>query len=115
MVNGLWFLICLYAFTMETANDFYIGAVMVGLVMGGIQATSRATYAKFLPETTDTASFFSFYDVSEKIGIIIGLIVFGFLTELAHTMRYAPLFFAVVFVIGALLLTRVPKKIPSVN
>ncbi|MGD1945265.1 MAG: MFS transporter [Croceivirga sp.] len=110
VVNILWMFLCVYAYTMVTPLDFYIGAGLVGLVMGGIQALSRSTYSKFLPDTTDTTSFFSFYDVFEKIGIIIGLIVFSYLSEKAEGMRTAALAFAVFFLVGAILLTRVNKK-----
>ncbi len=110
VVNLLWFLICLYAYTMVSPMDFYIGAALVGLVMGGIQALSRSTYSKFLPETTDTTSFFSFYDVSEKIGIIIGTFLFGYIIQITGTMRNAALFFALFFIIGAFLLVRTNKK-----
>ena len=110
IVNILWFLLCLYAYTMVTPMDFYIGASLVGLVMGGIQALSRSTYSKLLPETTDTTSFFSFYDVSEKIGIIIGTFLFGYIIQITGDMRNAALFFALFFIIGAYLLIRVNKK-----
>jgi len=110
VVNFLWFLLCLYAYTMETPMDFYIGASLVGLVMGGIQALSRSTYSKLLPETTDTTSFFSFYDVSEKIGIIIGTFLFGYIIQITGDMRNAALFFALFFILGAFLLMRVNKK-----
>lgn len=114
VVNMLWCLICIYAFSMTTPFDFYLGAAMVGLVMGGIQALSRATYANLLPNTTETTSFFSFYDVAEKIGIIIGLIVFGVLAQINDSMRYGALSFALFFGLGALLLLRV-KKNPTTN
>ena len=68
-------------------TQFYIIAVMIGFVMGGIQSLSRSTYAKLMPETKDTASFFSFYDVSEKIGIVAGLFLFGFLAEKTNSQR----------------------------
>ena len=110
VVNLLWFLICLYAYTMVTPTDFYLGATLVGLVMGGIQALSRSTYSKLLPETTDTTSFFSFYDVSEKIGIIIGTFLFGYIIQITGSMRYSALFFALFFIVGAFLLLRVNKK-----
>ena len=76
----------------STPTDFYIAAACVGLVMGGIQALSRSTYSKFLPETTDTTSFFSFYDVTEKIGIIIGTFMYGLVAQLTGSMRYSILF-----------------------
>src|SRR5690606_39741871 len=63
------------------STDFYIAAGLVGLVMGGIQSLSRSTYSKLLPETDDTTSYFSFYDVTEKIGIIIGMSIYGLITQ----------------------------------
>ena len=110
VVNFLWFLICLYAYTMVSPTDFYIGAALVGLVMGGIQALSRSTYSKLLPETTETTSFFSFYDVSEKIGIVIGTFLFGYVIHITGSMRNTALFFALFFIVGAFLLTRTNKK-----
>jgi UMF1 family MFS transporter len=86
-------------------------AGLAGLVMGGIQALSRSTYSKLLPETKDTASFFSFYDVSEKIGIVIGMFVYGVIDQITGSPRLAIVFLAVFFIIGVVLLTRVPKKV----
>ncbi|NJB70466.1 UMF1 family MFS transporter [Saonia flava] len=108
-VNILWVLICIYAYFMVTPMDFYIAAGCVGMVMGGIQALSRSTYSKFLPETTDTTSFFCFYDVSEKIGIIIGTFLYGFVAQVS-SMRNATIFLGLFFVAGAILLTRVKKR-----
>ncbi|WP_309608208.1 MFS transporter, partial [Flavobacterium sp.] len=76
-INGIWVVICLCAYFVTLPIHFYITAGFVGLVMGGIQALARSTYSKFLPETEDTASFFSFYDVTEKIGIVIGMSIYG--------------------------------------
>ena len=90
--------------------DFYIAAGLVGIVMGGIQALSRSTYSKFLPDTTDTTSFFSFYDVAEKIGIIIGTFMYGMISQLTGSMRNSTIFLAIFFLIGIFLLTRVDKK-----
>jgi UMF1 family MFS transporter len=83
---------------------------MVGLVMGGIQALSRSTYSKLLPETEDTTSFFSFYDVSEKVGIVIGMCVYGIIDQITGSPRFAIVFLALFFLIGLLLLLRVPKN-----
>lgn len=110
VVNLLWFVLCIYAYTMVSPMDFYIGAALVGLVMGGIQALSRSTYSKLLPETTDTTSFFSFYDVSEKVGIIIGTFLFGYIIQITGSMRYSALFFALFFLVGAFLLFQLKKK-----
>lgn len=109
-VNLLWVAICVYAYFVVTPLDFYIAAAFVGVVMGGIQALSRSTYSKFLPETTDTASFFSFYDVAEKIGIVIGTFLYGFVAQLTGSMRNATLMLGLFFLTGVFLLLRVPKK-----
>ncbi|MCB0374312.1 MAG: MFS transporter [Sinomicrobium sp.] len=110
IINILWLGICGYAFFIVTPVQFYIAAGCVGLVMGGIQALSRSTYSKFLPETTDTTSFFSFYDVSEKIGIVIGMFLYGFIAQLTGSMRYSVLFLGVFFLTGIFLLLKIPKK-----
>ena len=88
------------AATKETAIHFYILAIAVGLVMGGIQSLSRSTYSKLMPETVDTASFFSFYDVTEKIAIVIGLTAFGYIEEITGTMRDSVLSLVAFFTIG---------------
>lgn len=86
-VVGIWMLVCVVAWFITTAVEFYAVAAVVGLVMGGIQSLSRSTYAKLMPETKDTASFFSFYDVTEKLAIVIGMFSFGFIEELTGSMR----------------------------
>lgn len=113
IVNLLWVLICIYAYFVITPTDFYIAAGCVGLVMGGIQALSRSTYSKFIPDTTDTTSFFSFYDVAEKVGIVIGTFMYGFIAQLTGSMRNATIFLGLFFLIGMVLLTRVNKKAPT--
>jgi UMF1 family MFS transporter len=112
VINALWLLICIYAYYVRTPIQFYIAAGLVGMVMGGIQALSRSTYAKLLPETTDTTSFFSFYDVTEKIGIVIGMSIFGIVSQLGDSMRPAALLLGVFFGLGIVLLLRVPKRKP---
>jgi len=109
VVNFIWLCLCFYAYFMVTPMQFYIAAGLVGLVMGGVQALARSTYSKFLPETEDTTSYFSFYDVAEKIGIVIGMIIFA-LVDQVSTMRYAILFLFLFFLFGIILLFRVPKK-----
>ena len=109
VINIFWMSLCFYAYFMITPNQFYIAAGFVGLVMGGIQSLARSTYSKFLPETEDTTSYFSFYDVAEKIGIVIGMVIFAIVEEQSN-MRNAILFLFVFFLIGIILLFRVPKK-----
>ncbi|WP_289644825.1 MFS transporter [Maribacter aestuarii] len=109
VVNALWIVICIYAYFLITPTDFYIAAGCVGIVMGGIQALSRSTYSKFLPKTTDTTSFFSFYDVAEKIGIVIGTFLYGFVAQFTGSMRNAIIFLGLFFLVGMLLLIRVKE------
>lgn len=98
----LWIGICLCAYFITTEMQFYFLAVGVGLVMGGIQSLSRSTYAKLIPETKDTASFFSYYDVTEKISIVIGLFSFGYIEHLTGDMRSSVLVLTGFFFIGLL-------------
>ena len=102
--------LCFYAYFMQTPLQFYFAAGFVGLVMGGIQSLARSTYSKFLPETDDTTSYFSFYDVAEKIGIVIGMVIFATIDQITGSMRNAILFLFIFFLIGIILLFRVPKK-----
>lgn len=96
----VWIGVCIGGYRMQTATDFYIMATVVGLVMGGVQSLSRSTYAKLMPETEDTASFFSYYDVTEKLSIVIGMITFGLIHELTGSMRNSVIALAVFFLIG---------------
>jgi UMF1 family MFS transporter len=109
-VNCIWAVICVCAYFVTLPLHFYITAGFVGLVMGGIQSLSRSTYSKFLPETTDTASYFSFYDVTEKIGIVIGMLMYGAIDQAFGSMRYSVVFLTVFFLAGIFLLRRVLKK-----
>jgi len=114
VLNFIWIAICVYAYTVTTPEQFYGTAAVVGLVMGGIQSLSRSTYSKYIPENAlDTTSYFSFYDVSEKIGIVIGMFSYGYVAQLTGSIRYAILFFILFFVIGVVLLFRVPRKVAS--
>ncbi|WP_281225032.1 MFS transporter [Flavobacterium aquiphilum] len=110
IINCFWLILCSAAYFIVTPVQFYVMAALVGLVMGGIQALSRSTYSKLLPETEDTASFFSFYDVTEKIGIVIGMCVYGAIDQITGSPRLAIVFLAVFFMIGIILLKRVPKN-----
>ncbi|WP_026710069.1 MFS transporter [Flavobacterium filum] len=110
VINAIWAIICVFAYFVTEPIHFYVTAGFVGMVMGGIQALSRSTYSKFLPKTEDTASFFSFYDVAEKIGIVIGMAIYGTIDQITGSMRNAIVFLMVFFVAGLLLLLRVPKN-----
>lgn len=106
----LWVFLCIGAWFIYTPVQFYITGAYVGFIMGGIQALSRSTYSKFLPETTDHASFFSFYDVCEKIGLVIGTFSFGLIEGITGSMRNSILAVGAFFVIGFILLMLVPKE-----
>ena len=111
VLNFLWICICTYAYFVITPNDFYIAAFFVGLVMGGIQSLSRSTYSKLIPiDAKDTTSFFSFYDVAEKIGIVIGMLTYGYIADITGRIQNAILFLILFFIVGLLLLLRVPKN-----
>ncbi len=109
VINIIWAFLCIRAFYIHTPTEFYLIAGLVGMVMGGLQSLSRATYSKYLPTTNDTASFFSFYSVTEKIAIIFGMIMFGTIDQITGSMRNSVLFFAVLFIAGVILLLRVPR------
>jgi MFS transporter, UMF1 family len=103
-----WVFVCLAAYytavLKEQGEDpemyFYVLAMAVGLVMGGIQALSRSTYAKLMPDTKDTASYFSYYDLTEKLAIVIGIFSFGYIEEVTGSMKNSVLILIVFFIIG---------------
>lgn len=100
----MWIGICIAAYYTTTAMEFYIIATIVGLVMGGIQSLSRSTYSKLMPETRDTTSFFSFYDVTEKIAIVLGMFSFGFIEDITGSMRNSIIALITFFALGAFVL-----------
>ena len=106
---GAWF--CDKRFGVNERNMFIGLAAVVGMVMGGIQALSRSTYSKLLPETIDHASYFSFYDVCDKIGTVLGTFAFGLINELTGNMRNSIMVLAGFFVVGLFLLLRTEKEI----
>ncbi|MEO5910476.1 MAG: MFS transporter [Pelobium sp.] len=112
----IWIFACTVAFFVQNEYQFYGLAAVVGLIMGGIQSLSRSTFSKYLPENTpDTASFFSFYDVTEKLAIVAGLVSFGFIEELTGNMRNSALSLATFFIIGLVMLFSVLKKERTAN
>jgi UMF1 family MFS transporter len=78
--------------------------------MGGVQALARSTYSKFLPETKDHASYFSFYDVTEKVGIVFGTFFFGIIEAVTGDLRFSVISIGVFFLIGFILLWFIPKE-----
>jgi UMF1 family MFS transporter len=107
----IWIFICAFTYlVVRTPFHFYIVAFLVGLVMGGVQALSRSTYSKLLPVTEDHTSFFSFYDVIEKLGMILGTVSFGAISQVMGGMRPSILSLIAFFIIGLLLLFPLTKK-----
>ena len=103
----IWLCICIIAYFVKDKNVFFGMAGLLGLVMGGIQSISRSTYSKLIPEeTSDTASFFSFYDVTEKFAIVLGTVGFGLILQLTGTMRNSMLFMIIFFVVGFIILLK---------
>lgn len=102
----IWVIICVGGYFIQrgSAIQFYFLGGVVGLVMGGIQSLSRSTYSKLMPVTQDTASFFSFYDVTEKIAIVLGMFTFGFMEQLFGSMRNSVLALTVYFLIAFVLM-----------
>jgi len=110
----IWTTVCFIAFLLDKSQEnihlyFYGLGALIGLVMGAIQSISRSTYSKLLPETKDHATYFSFYDVTEKIAIVFGMLVFGLLVSLTGSMQWSVLFLAVFFLISFVLLNFVGK------
>lgn len=107
----IWIGICIGAYYVNGVNGFYLLASVVGLVMGGIQSLSRSTFAKLIPnDTKDNASYFSFYELTEKVAIVIGTFSFGFIEQIIQivfkvdSMRYSVLSLMLFFIIGLFLL-----------
>lgn len=111
-VVGIWIFICIAGYLVPKGGivQFYLLGACVGFVMGGIQSLSRSTYSKLMPETKDTASFFSFYDVTEKIAIVLGLFTFGLVNEITGSQRNSVLALMIFFIIGLVCLWWTNKK-----
>lgn len=111
---SIWGIVCLVGFLLDKDQPniqlyFYILGGLIGLVMGAIQSLSRSTYSKMLPETTDHATYFSFYDVTEKVAIVLGMFVFGLLNALTGSMQWSVFCLALFFVVSFVLLSFVQK------
>jgi UMF1 family MFS transporter len=107
----LWIVVCIAAYLIVSEYQFYGLAVLVGLIMGGIQSLARSTYSKLIPvNTIDTASYFSFYDVTFNLSVVIGTFSYGLINQLTGSMRYSALALAVYFIIGMIFLLMVRAK-----
>ena len=111
VVNIFWLIICVFAYYTYEPIEFYSIAAAVGFVMGGIQSLSRSTYSKLIPQKEkDTTSFFSFYDVTEKLGIVIGMMLYGYLNDLTGNIRIPIILLTSFFALGVFLLGRIQLK-----
>jgi MFS transporter, UMF1 family len=107
----IWLLICASGYFVQKGISFFLLAGAIGFVMGGIQSLSRATYSKLLPAGVEnTASYFSFYDVTEKISIVLGTFLFGLIRHLTGDMRNTLLMLGLLFVIGLIIILSIPSK-----
>ena len=101
----IWIVICISGFVVEGKILFYALAACLGFVMGGIQSISRSTYAKLIPnKTRDTASYFSFYDITEKLATVIGTLAYGYIDQVTDSMRYSMIFMVLFFIGGYIFL-----------
>jgi len=108
---AIWIMICGIAYVVQKGIGFYILASLIGFVMGGIQSLSRSTYSKLIPSTTqDNASYFSFYDVADKLSTVLGTFMFGFVKQITGNMRNSVLVIAILFVIGGIILSTIPSR-----
>ena len=109
-LNIIWFILCLVAYFVKYPIEFYIIAGFVGMVMGGTQALSRSTYSKLIPDTNNTCSYFSFYQMSMIVSVVLGTFMSGIVDQLTGSLRNSIIIFAVIFIFGALLLRNVKMK-----
>ncbi len=110
----VWMLVCFSAYMLdknqENVNLYFYGlGGLIGLVMGAIQSLSRSTYSKMLPETEDHATYFSFYDVTEKIAIVVGMITFGVLNSFTGSMQMSVLCLAIFFLASFIVMSTMKK------
>ena len=107
----VWVLVCIGAYLAVGKITFYILAGFLGFVMGGIQSISRSTYSKLIPQDTeDTASYFSFYDMTDKMAIVLGTASFGLIEQLTGSMRNSVLFMIVFFAVGLIFISKLNIK-----
>ncbi|HKJ05910.1 MAG TPA: MFS transporter, partial [Flavobacteriaceae bacterium] len=111
----IWAIVCIIAYLLNKENEnvayyFYFLGALIGLVMGAIQSLSRSTYSKLLPETEDHATYFSFYDVTEKIAIVVGMFTFGLLISITGSMQWSVLFLGVFFIASFIILSFIKKS-----
>ena len=111
---GIWATVCFIAFALDKSlpnveNYFYAMGIVLGFVLGATQSLTRSTFSKLLPETHDHATYFSFYNVTEQIAVVLGMFIFGLLVALTGSMQYSVLALAVFFLVAFIILYKVKK------
>ena len=111
---AIWGLICFTAYLLDARNkyidlQFYALGGLIGMVLGAIQSLSRSTYSKLLPNTEDHATYFSFFDVTEKIAIVLGTFIFGFVGAISGSLKNSIFILAVFFLLGYVVLSFMKK------
>ena len=108
----VWMGVCIYAYSLvKDVNGFFVAAGVIGFMMGGTQSLNRSSYSKMLPRTEDHASYFSFYEVLEKGGLIIGMFSWGYIEGFTGSMRSSILALIIFFVVSIALLSSIPKTL----
>jgi len=110
---AIWVFVCFSAYNVHNEYQFYVLSALVGLVMGGIQSQARSTWSKLIPSnTTDTASYISFYDSTEKLAIVIGMLSFGIIEQITGSMRNSTLLLSLFFIVSFLIIafTKLKKE-----
>lgn len=107
---AIWGLICFAAYLLDKDNkyidlQFYSLGATIGMVLGAIQSLSRSTYSKLLPDTEDHATYFSFFDVTEKIAIVLGTFIFGFVGAISDSLKNSIFILAIFFLLGYIVLS----------
>ena len=111
---GIWGIVCFIAFALDKSlsnvdNYFYAMGIVLGFVLGATQSLTRSTFSKLLPETHDHATYFSFYNVTEQIAVVLGMFIFGLLVAVTGSMQYSVLALAVFFFVAFIMLYSVKK------
>lgn len=108
----VWAMVCVYAYGLvNDVNGFYVAAGVIGFMMGGTQSLNRSTYSKMLPKTEDHASYFSFYEVLEKSGLVIGMFSWGYIEGFTGSMRSSILALIIFFAISLAFLNFIPRRL----
>ena len=113
---AIWIIICFMAYVVHNEYQFYVLSALVGLVMGGIQSQARSTWSKLIPsDTTDTASYFSFYDSTEKLAIVIGMLGFGIIEQVTGSMRNSTLLLSLFFIVSFVIIALTKLKTEEIS